>query len=236
MFDKQPNDFMDYSSVRPSLKIEQSDTKAIEAKLNHVNKVVIPALSKRIKETQDRDHEYFMRKHRIIHTPHPIGSIVYVENKERTSKSDARYDGPLIVTNMTTNGLYVLEWKNNGSLYSRDFPTSHIKVASADGSAPSSSFAPDESTPDEHFEVQAILDHRGTHGNYEYLVQWKGYNDPKDNTWIPTDNFDTTFHIERYWGRRQSHKVSTSGRNRRPKTVNTQKFTPRLRKSNGANL
>ena len=108
------------------------------------------------------------------------------------------------------------------TLFSRDVPTSHIKLASSDNVAPS------DSTPDEHYEVQAILDHRGTVGNYEYLVQWKGYNDPAENTWEPTSNFDSLHHINIYWGRRQKQHPNTNKRNPLPRTVNSRKYTPRL--------
>lgn len=222
LFNKQPNDFIDYTNVRSTINIEKADTKAIDEKLDYVNKVVIPALSLKIKETQERDHDYFMKKHRIIHSQFPINSEVYVKNIDKRSKTDPHYIGPLIVTNITKNGLYVLEWKNNRTLFSRDVPTSHIKLASSDNVLPSNS------TPGDHYEVQAILDHRGTHGNYEYLVQWKGYNDPSENTWEPTANFDSLHHIDIYWGRRQKQHPNANKRNPLPKTVNSQKYTPRL--------
>ena len=42
---------------------------------------------------------------------------------------------------------------------------------------------------DEEYEVEKVLDKRVQIGNQvEYLVKWKGYDDPDDNTWEPADN------------------------------------------------
>ena len=57
---------------------------------------------------------------------------------------------------------------------------------------------------DEHYEVQAIIQHRGTPGNYEYLIHWKGYDDPEDNTWEPSSHIDDPKIIETYWARRNA--------------------------------
>ena len=42
---------------------------------------------------------------------------------------------------------------------------------------------------DEEYEVEKILDKR-TKGKagLEYLVKWKNFDDPEDNTWEPADN------------------------------------------------
>lgn len=70
---------------------------------------------------------------------------------------------------------------------------------------------------------QAVIDHRGTHGDYEYRVKWKGYPDPSDDTWEPVEHFDSTKHIELYWGRHNAEKDTTSSNKRKalPQTVNS---------------
>ena len=40
----------------------------------------------------------------------------------------------------------------------------------------------------EMYEVEKILDKRGRGRVVEYLVKWKDYNDPRENTWEPTSN------------------------------------------------
>ena len=42
---------------------------------------------------------------------------------------------------------------------------------------------------DEEYEVEKILDKRAEKGGYtEYLVKWRNYEDPEENTWEPVDN------------------------------------------------
>ena len=61
---------------------------------------------------------------------------------------------------------------------------------------------------DEEYEVEKVLDKRVTKGNaVEYLVKWKNYDDPDDNTWEPADNLrEAKVAIEKFekvgrWGR-----------------------------------
>ena len=49
----------------------------------------------------------------------------------------------------------------------------------------------DESTEEEDFIVENILDKRVVEkGKVEYLIKWKHYNNPEDNTWEPINNLD----------------------------------------------
>lgn len=41
---------------------------------------------------------------------------------------------------------------------------------------------------DEEYEVEKILDKRQRKNGLEYLVKWKTFDDPDDNTWEPADN------------------------------------------------
>ena len=46
-----------------------------------------------------------------------------------------------------------------------------------------------EAMSDEEYEVEKVLDKRQKKGGQvEYLVKWKNYDDPDDNTWEPADN------------------------------------------------
>lgn len=53
----------------------------------------------------------------------------------------------------------------------------------------SSSSEEDGADADEDFEIEALLGRRKCNkdGGWEYLVKWKGYDDPKDNTWEPEE-------------------------------------------------
>jgi transposase InsO family protein len=228
LFNRQPNEFQDYTKVTPTLRMEKAENKIIDEKYKFVQEILIPALSERIKETQKRDHERFSKTHKIVEQQFPIGSKVMIKNVNRTKKIDERYEGPFFIHGITKNGSYILKDKT-GTLLSRDVPTSHIVYKSAANVTPHNL----EKLKDEHYEVQAVIDHRGTHGNYEYRVKWKGYPDPSDDTWEPVEHFDSTKHIELYWGRRNAKKDTTSSNKRKtlPQTVNSRQIPSRSKRN-----
>ncbi|KAG0739357.1 hypothetical protein G6F33_007153 [Rhizopus arrhizus] len=69
---------------------------------------LIPAIRNRIMTTQRTDNEYFTKKHYIVHQQFPTNSEVMIKNVNRNSKL------------------------TEGTLLSRDVPTSHIKLISTD--------------------------------------------------------------------------------------------------------
>jgi hypothetical protein len=61
---------------------------------------------------------------------------------------------------------------------------------------------------DERYDIEAILNHRGRKGAYEYLVRWKGYGREEDS-WEPAKQFDSPAMIEQYWKRRKGSEKSS---------------------------
>jgi len=51
---------------------------------------------------------------------------------------------------------------------------------------------------DEEYEVELIAEKRIRKGKIEYLVKWKGWEDPSDNTWEPVANLECPEIIEAY--------------------------------------
>merc|ERR1712106_361280 len=50
---------------------------------------------------------------------------------------------------------------------------------------------PTEDNDEETFEIEKILDKRLMKGDkVEYLIKWKNYDDPEDNTWEPADDLE----------------------------------------------
>ncbi|KAG2228417.1 hypothetical protein INT48_002888, partial [Thamnidium elegans] len=108
VFNRQPNGFEDYSKVKHTLSTEKADTKLINDRLAFAQEVVIPEITKLIKETQDNDHARFEKTHRIIKDMYPIGSTVMIQNVHRTSKLQERYSGPFTISGYTKNKSYIL--------------------------------------------------------------------------------------------------------------------------------
>ena len=105
----------------------------------------------------------------------------------RNSKLDERNVGPYEVISKYGSSTYILK-DQTGQLLPRKYVTSQLHPLS---SIPESN--------DKHYEVEAILQHHETDSGFEYLVKWKGYNDPDDCTWEPDYNFDTAKSISTYW-------------------------------------
>ncbi|GAA5817936.1 hypothetical protein MFLAVUS_011515 [Mucor flavus] len=56
----------------------------------------------------------------------------------------------------------------------------------------------DEGNEIKNYEVEAILNHRGSPKNIEYLVRWKNYSSDWDE-WLPTDHFNDVDCLRKYW-------------------------------------
>ncbi|KAG2210721.1 hypothetical protein INT45_013565 [Circinella minor] len=196
VFGRQPNDFKDYSNEIPSLSLETADTKIINDRLKFAQEVVIPQIAALIKDTQTKDHERFAKTHKVLTDMYPIGRKCMIVNVHRSSKVQERYSGPFTITGYTKNKSYILA-DQAGNLLSRDVPTQQIKLLPEEK-------ASQNNTADGHYEVQAIIAHKGEPNNYSYLVHWLGYNDPKYHTWQKVEDFDSKLHIELYWARRNA--------------------------------
>ncbi|KAK4518183.1 uncharacterized protein ATC70_001534 [Mucor velutinosus] len=224
LFNRQPNGLTDYSKVDLTRSYDVVDQKKIDEKYSFVQNVLIPAISKRILETQKKDHANFAKKHKIIEKPYPVGSKVMVVNENKSNKLDVRYEGPYLINGITSKGSYVL-MDRTGNLLSYDVPT-HKLVYNA---AANATLTSKEDFIREHQEVQAVINHRGSPGKYKYLVQWKGFDEP---TWEPIEHFNSTECIELYWGRRNGAKA-VGKRKIAPATVNQNKAATRPQKKRG---
>ena len=226
MYNRQPNGFQDYTNLRPSLSFERTDSRAIDDKLKFVKETVLPALAKRINETQSNDHNRFINSHKIVHEKYPINSKVMITNVNRTSKMTERWLGPYIITGYSPNGSYILK-DLTGAPLPRHLPTQQIRLMQSGNKRNPGDFK------EEHYEVQAIVNHRGTLGNYEYYVHWVGYDDQdKYNTWQTTDTFDSMKPIQDYWTRYNNTASGTSEHNllpqiKRPRKIPARKYYSR---------
>ncbi|KAI7865382.1 hypothetical protein BDF14DRAFT_1883612 [Spinellus fusiger] len=171
MFNWQPAGFQNYQDVRSTIQIEKADMKLIDEKYMFINEVIIPALHKCIRDTQLKDHKQFNKLHRVVQKQYPVGAKVMIKNVNRQSKLDAQNNGLFYIHNITKNGSYVLKNKT-GSLLSRDVPTSHIKLIANSSAAV---LAEIEELKETHYEVQAVIDHKNSNGNYLYRTQSSTY-------------------------------------------------------------
>lgn len=229
MFGRAANLFQDYSQMPQSSKAPPNPTQeVIDERLKNIKEIVIPAIHKRIKETQLRDHERFEKNNKIVQDKYPINSKVMLLNVFKSSKLQPRWLGPYFIKNYTRNGSYVLA-DITGELLPRDVPTQHIRVVDYSDNHATKGLHP------KHYEVQAIVKHRTDRktGKVKFLVNWVGYPDPKDNTWQFESDFDSKGPIRDYWAR-----LSTDHSNPHrplPNTVNKRKTYSRRKHAGPSN-
>lgn len=192
MFVRRLNAFKDYRSDIPSREepIAPYDDDDLVTRINAMAKIVMPAINKRVRCVRKAAQVRFNKKQRLIEFP--VGLLVAIEDPTRRRKTNPKYEGTFIVHAKTNNDPYILKDKT-GDIIRPSCPPSALKSVSEDPLLKDCT----------HYVIEAIVNHRGSPGNYEYKVRWKGY-DAKDDTWEPADSFDSPTMINQYWRRRSA--------------------------------
>jgi len=184
MFARRMNDPVDYrdSSSQPLTEEQMIERNAKLAS------ILYPAIEEVNRSHSAKMANDFQISHRILEDGFPIGAMVMKKVDTIAAKSNAKFEGPFKVLEKTKYGTYVLLDRTN-ALYQKRVPADHLKLISV----------PEEYLKDDdHYEVEAIVAHRGTSRNREYLVKWKHYPD-SSNSWVAAKDFDATDLIESYW-------------------------------------
>jgi hypothetical protein len=164
--------------------------------------LVFPATFEKVGEYNERMVKQFSHSHNILRNIFPAGSYVYKLDLNKQSKAHRSYVGLLLVVQQLADGAYLLK-ELTGSFHPSSVPAEHLKLA----------LVSDDDTS-EVYEVQKILDHRGTKGSYEFLVRWKGYG-PENDSWVKAADSNMAHLIDAYWNKRRKQKKPTGRRQRR---------------------
>src|SRR4051812_16753537 len=100
-------------------------------------------------------------RRQLMPTTFPTGAEVMLIDQLRQNKFEPKYVGPYVVLRRTRQGNFVLQ-DAAGDLLDRHAPPDQLKLVSKQ--------ARESSTITPAYEVQEVLEHRGTEGNYEYLT------------------------------------------------------------------
>lgn len=133
------------------------------------------------------------------HRPTPsfnIGDQVFLSSRNiRTTrpsrKNDYTHLGPFEVVSRVGSHAYRLNLPSSMRIH----PVFHVSLLSKQSQdlpdIPGRTQAPPppvEVNDEQHYEVESILDSRTRHRGLQYLVKWKGYDNPAENTWEPASN------------------------------------------------
>lgn len=154
------------------------------------------ALKSEIALAQQQQAAYYNQHRRPTPTFHE-GDQVYLSSKNiRTTRPSAKLDhvrlGPFKILYPVGSHAYKLDLPSSMAVH----PVFHVNLLTPRDD-PSLPDIPHRSLPppppvevqnEEHFEVESILDSRYYRRQLQYLVAWKGYDDPSENTWEPVSN------------------------------------------------
>jgi len=168
--------------------------------------LIYPAISARIRGRKDEMIKKLNAQRRLL-TPEsiPTGTTVMLKDVTRTDKFQPKYVGPYHVVRRARNGGYVLR-DLTGDILDRHVTAEHLKIVRK-GRQPK----PPQNA--QTYEIEKVLAHRGTPGNFEFFVKWKHYPD-SESSWEPETNFHDDECIRDYWRRQQNPlgaKVETRG-------------------------
>jgi transposase InsO family protein len=188
---KHPNLF---ERTFPTLKTEKALQTADEMKKTHKQ------LQQNLQRAQQNMISYANKKRKMA-PQLKKGDKVYLLTKNlRTTRPSKKLDhvkvGPFLISERISPVNYQLQLPQDAKIH----PVFHISLLEpAHEETPLQNTFHYEVEEDNEYEVERIVDHRGTPNECEYLVKWKGYPET-ENTWEPSRNLNNCKELLlRYW-------------------------------------
>jgi transposase InsO family protein len=204
MFGRALNPMRDYTQD-PPLEIDLDEWTAHQER---ISSLILPAINEHVGTVKSKQMQRLDTiRRQLAPASLPAGSTVMLKNIYKRTKFDPEYLGPYTIERRARSGTYVLR-DGMGDILDRRVPVDQIKMVSR------TPLPRNEDDP--IFEVNEIVDHRGTPGNYEYLVDWKGYS-IDDRTWEPEANIIEPKPVSEYWARINPPEQRPARQPRRPR-------------------
>lgn len=187
MFARKMNAFIDYTESDKQ-KTDIMSYNDLLKRIDHMNEVVFPAINDKTDKYVNNMRDKF-DKYKNVVSDYPNGTHVMVRIPTLKGTLMPSYEGPYTIIRKTKGGSYVLQ-NETGILMDRDYAPKELKVVNKDNI-----------DDDETYEIEGILEHRGTGKNTEYKIRWKGYSQEHD-TWVTPEMITHESTIQQYWRRR----------------------------------
>ena len=189
MFARQLNNAPVDDNHPAPINLEFMSTEEWKELQHKVISIIYPAIQEHTNVLKEAMVKSLNRSRRVMKRSVPAGTTVMLVDHVRKDKFEPKYIGPYTIVRRARNGAYVLR-DLTGDLLDRHVPVDQLKVIKRSVSR--------RAPVGEVFEIDRVVNHRGTPGHYEYLVRWKGY-DANDDTWEPEAGFLDTQCIRTYW-------------------------------------
>ena len=182
-----------------------------------IPRVTVPTVEERLKELKQLREEalaaHELSKQRMAQRitskgkPYKVGDKVWLSTQNltipgRPRKLAPRRTGPLIVLKVVGPVTYKLKLPRQWKIHDT-FHASYLSpYRETDFHGPNyPEPPPDILNGEEHYEVEAILDHKGVGRRRLYFLKWKGYSD-KENSWEPESGLDNAKSLLRRYKKR----------------------------------
>ncbi len=209
------NELRDYTQPDEE-KVKPYTPVDIQAWKEHQEKVVsliFPSINERVKGKQEEMRKKVdeLRK-KIVKGELMPGAVVmikdpsYLLNPSTRPSKEPTFIGPYTVVRRTLHGPYLLR-DDTGTIYPRHVPIDQMKVVYSNEKYTNKTGESGVSDESDVYEVDYIIDHKESEGEFKYLVKWKGY-DKSESTWEPEENINDPQPIERYFKLREMKDVA----------------------------
>jgi hypothetical protein len=208
-----------HKSLTPEKRKPMSHEELMK-RIDYMCDIVFPAIHDKTMAQLELEKARFDNSHTMA--DFPTGSHVMVRLQIKSGQLAPAYTGPYTVIRKNQGNSYILR-DHTGELMPRNYTSSELKLISQDEVIE----LDDEGNEIKHFELEAILNHRGEPTKREYLVRFKNQNRDSDE-WIAHDQFNATDMLRDYWkklGIPYKHKKSTVTSNT-PTAIQTLKKNP----------
>ena len=190
MFGRNLNEIKDYTNTDAESSTENNiiDLNNWNEHLLKIQSLIYPAIFDRTINKKNKMIQRLNKTRKLItENSFPINAVVMLRDPNRNDKFEPKYLGPYYIVRRTRNGNYVIR-DATGEELERRVPPDQLKLISKTQR--------DVDIASNVYEIEKIIEHRGTPGNYEYHVKWKNYH---ETTWEPESNFHDVNIIRDYW-------------------------------------
>lgn len=187
----EPFGFRNINSSVPPEQRKPISHEELMKRIDYMADIVFPAIHAKTMAQLDLEKAKFDNKHLLV--DYPAGSHVMVRLQTKAGQLAPSYVGPYSVVRKNRGNSYILR-DHTGALMPRNYTSVELKLISQDEVIE----LDDEGNEMKSYEVEAIINHRGTPTKREYLVRWKNYSSDWDE-WIDQSQFNATDTLRDYW-------------------------------------